>query len=69
VGMWSESLERIFFAETESYDSQWRYDEDIRPSTAKAPAGKPAAQPAKKPAQTVSRPKTTKKKKNNKKKK
>ncbi|MBR5058636.1 MAG: ABC transporter ATP-binding protein [Clostridiales bacterium] len=69
VGMWSESLERIFFAETESYDSQWRYDEDIRPSTAKAPAAHPASNPARKQTQAVSRPKTTKKKKGNKKKK
>lgn len=70
VGMWSESLERIFFAETESYDSQWRYDEIARPSSpAKAPAAQHSAQTNKKTAQPVSRPKTTKKKKNNKKKK
>ena len=69
VGMWSESLERIFFAETESYDSQWRYDEPIKPSSAKAPAAQPSAGSSKKKPQQVSRPKTTKKKKNNKKKK
>lgn len=41
IGMWAESLERIFFAETESYDSQWRYDEiQVAPSK---PATKPAS--------------------------
>ncbi len=68
VGMWSESLERIFFAETESYDSPLRYDSPVKPSAEKAPAATPSANASKKPRQ-VSRPKTTKKKKNNKKKK
>ena len=54
VGVWAESLERIFFAETESYDSVWQT------SSAKAPA---------KRSNTVTRPNTAKKKKNTKKKK
>ncbi|MBR5975656.1 MAG: ABC transporter ATP-binding protein [Clostridiales bacterium] len=55
VGVWAESLERIFFAETESYDSIWQ-----TPSPAKAPT---------KQSHTVTRPNTAKKKKNTKKKK
>ena len=49
VGIWAESLERIFFAETESYDSVWQ-----TPAPAKTPA---------KHTNTVSRPNTSKKKK------
>ena len=65
IGMWAESLERIFFAETESYDSPWVYEETMRP-TAPAPAQhKNTASHGKQ----VSHPNTGKKKKNSKKKK
>ena len=56
VGVWAESLERIFFAETESYDSIWQ-----TPSEPKTQA--------KRSSNAVSRPNTAKKKKNTKKKK
>ena len=65
IGMWAESLERIFFAETESYDSPWVYEETMRP-TAPAPAQhKNTASHGKQ----VSHPNTGKKKKSSKKKK
>ena len=66
VGMWAESLERIFFAETESYDSPWVHEEEFHPS---APAAAPAQKKPAANSKPVSRPKTTKKKKSNKKKK
>ena len=74
IGMWAESLERIFFAETESYDSPWCSEEDIRVT---APAASPSGQSRQSAAKktnpshakaTVTRPKTTKKKKGKKKK-
>ena len=64
VGVWAESLERIFFAETESYDLIWTKEDD-KPAPS-APAKTPAPQ---KKSNTVSRPNTTKKKSNKKKKK
>ena len=70
IGMWSESLERIFFAETESYDSPLLYDYASAgvPATSAAPAQ--ARRPVqKKNNKTVTRPNTAKKKKNKKKKK
>ena len=74
IGMWAESLERIFFAETESYDSPWFAEEEIHvaePSSANSQ--KKAQSSGKKPNPThakapVSHPKTTKKKKGKKKK-
>ncbi len=59
VGMWAESLERIFFAETEAYDSPWRYTSDM-PIT---------GLPETKAKVSVSKPKTTKKSKKKRKKK
>ena len=59
VGMWAESLERIFFAETEAYDSPWRYSSEI-PGI---------GLPETKSKVSVSKPKTTKKSKKKRKKK
>ena len=59
VGMWAESLERIFFAETEAYDSPWRYS-SVMPG---------AGLPETKTKVSVSKPKTTKKSKKKRKKK
>ena len=74
IGMWAESLERIFFAETESYDSPWFAEEEIHVAEpASANSQKKAQSSGKKPNPAhakapVSHPKTTKKKKGKKKK-
>ena len=65
IGMWAESLERIFFAETESYDSPWVYEETMRPTAPASAQHKNTASHGKQ----VSHPNTGKKKKSSKKKK
>ncbi|MBO4927926.1 MAG: ABC transporter ATP-binding protein [Clostridiales bacterium] len=59
VGVWAESLERIFFAETESYDSPWQV----------SPEPRRKGQQTQKKNPSVSRPNTSKKKSTKKKKK
>lgn len=65
VGMWAESLERIFFAETESYDSPWVLEEEVHPTAHAAATPKKASSGTK----NVSHPANTPKKKKSKKKK